>query len=227
MVEQRLTGDVAGVQPAPTECSKGPIERRSGLMSDIGRRGLMRAALGGLGLAVAPAQLWAATRDTVAAPLKGADHRRELLAVLSEMVIPATDTPGAADVGVPAFVEVALAHGLLGTHADAAAGAGQGDWLGRVRAELDARTGGSFMKAPPQAREAALIALDAEAFGPNGAAAPWRKIKGLILIGYYTSEIGASHELRYELTPGHWDPDVPLTPDMRAFSSDWTAVDFG
>ena len=30
-----------------------------------------------------------------------------------------------------------------------------------------------------------------------------------------------------KLVPGRWDPDLPLKPTDRAFSSDWTAVDFG
>ena len=54
----------------------------------------------------------------------------------------------------------------------------------------------------------------------------WPRLKGLILIGYYTSEIGASQELRYILVPGHFDPDVPLEPGDRAWSSDWTGVKF-
>jgi len=53
------------------------------------------------------------------------------------------------------------------------------------------------------------------------------KVKGLILTGYYTSEVGGARELRYELVPGRYDPKVPITPETRAWSSDWTAVDFG
>ena len=56
---------------------------------------------------------------------------------------------------------------------------------------------------------------------------PWRTIKTLILTGYYTSEVGASQELRFELVPGRWDPALPVTAETRACSSDWTAVDFG
>jgi hypothetical protein len=49
----------------------------------------------------------------------------------------------------------------------------------------------------------------------------------LILTGYYTSEIGGARELQYELTPGRYDPAVAIRPGERAYSSDWTAVDFG
>jgi hypothetical protein len=51
--------------------------------------------------------------------------------------------------------------------------------------------------------------------------------QGLILTGYYSSEAGASKELQYNLIPGRWDADIPLKPGDRAYSSDWTAVEFG
>ena len=48
----------------------------------------------------------------------------------------------------------------------------------------------------------------------------------LILTAYYTSETGGSRELQYELVPGKWEPDLPFVPGSRAWSSDWTAVEF-
>ncbi|HZU64214.1 MAG TPA: gluconate 2-dehydrogenase subunit 3 family protein, partial [Novosphingobium sp.] len=141
---------------------------------------------------------------------------------------------------------LALAHGLEGTRAPLAApppatkaplplrADGSPRYLAWLEAELDARAGG-FLAASAAARQAALAALDAEsfppgpplgppaAFGPN----PWCKVKALILTGYYTSEEGAARELQYQLIPGRFDPDAPLHPGDRAWSSDWTAVDFG
>ena len=45
-------------------------------------------------------------------------------------------------------------------------------------------------------------------------------------MGYYTSEAGATQELRYTLVPGRWDPDVPLKPGDRGSSSDWVGQTF-
>jgi len=98
------------------------------------------------------------------------------------------------------------------------------DWL---EDELDRRGGGDFPAARPAVQEAALRGLDTDAFADSAGGHPWRTIKALILTGYYTSEIGGSKELNYELVPGRWDPDVPLKPGAHAYSSDWTAVDFG
>ena len=81
--------------------------------------------------------------------------------------------------------------------------------------------------APAERRAAALAAIDSEAFASRDSVSPWKPLKALILTGYYTSEAGASQELRYELVPGRYDPDIPLAPTDRAWSSDWTAVEFG
>lgn len=161
-----------------------------------------------------------------------------LLKTVAQIVIPRSDTPGAGDVGVGAFLPLAFAHGLEGTREPwrgaAAADMLRADgslrhelWLDR---ELNRRAGRDFL-ALPSAQQAKIVAqLDGEAFpaGPPPATPnPWVAIKALILIGYYSSEAGASKELQYNLIPGRWDADLPLKPDDRAFSNDWTAVEFG
>ena len=156
-----------------------------------------------------------------------------LLRVVSQLVIPRSDTPGAGDVGVGAFVSLALAHGLEGTRAPwpqpapdwplRADGSLRYDlWLDQ---ELARRAGGDMLRLPPTRQAALLAELDAQAF--SGGLTPWVAIKALILNGYYTSEAGASQELQYNLIPGRWDADIALEPGARAFSSDWTAVEFG
>jgi hypothetical protein len=49
--------------------------------------------------------------------------------------------------------------------------------------------------------------------------ASYRRLRGLVLFGYYTSEIGGSQELRYELVPGRYDADIPYDPNERAYSN--------
>ncbi|WP_343061251.1 gluconate 2-dehydrogenase subunit 3 family protein [Novosphingobium flavum] len=161
---------------------------------------------------------------------------RALLREVSQLVLPRTGTPGAGEVGTGDFVLLALAHGLEGARAPNAGAAlpafasfarpdgslRHADWLEH---ELNRRAGGNFLAAP--GRASLLAALDVEAFAEGVGAHPWRTIKALILTGYYTSETGGAQELRYELVPGRWDADLPATPATVAYSSDWTAVDFG
>lgn len=188
-----------------------------------------------LGVPASAAQLAAklSTGDTPSA------RQQALLRDVCQLVLPRTGTPGAGEVGTGAFVALALAHGLEGTRKPVAGGNPQGLplradgsldrvlWLER---ELDRAAGGDFLKAPAAQRLKLLTALDAAAFPPGPPQAnpsPWQAIKSLIVTGYYTSETGGSKELRYELIPGRWDNDIPLTPGYRAWSSDWTAVEFG
>ncbi len=161
-----------------------------------------------------------------------------LMSEVAQLVIPATATKGAGDVGVGAFVLLAMAHGLENARAplakDAPAGLqsfarrdGSLDYAAWLEAELNRRTGSDFLNAAPDKRRAVLSALDAEAFAESQNANPWRTIKALILLGYYTSEEGGSRELAYEHIPGKWVPDMPVEPDTRSYSSDWTGVEFG
>lgn len=166
------------------------------------------------------------------------ERQRALMKQVSQIVIPASDTPGAGDVGAGDFVLLGLAHGLeksratlpedaperLKVHARKDGSLDQGAWL---EAELDRRAGGDFLKAPADKQTALVTALDAEAYAERVREHPWRTIKALILTGYYTSEAGGSQELQFNLVPGTYQTDVPVTPQTRAFSSDWTAVDFG
>lgn len=166
------------------------------------------------------------------------ERQRELMRTVSQIVIPKTDTPGAGDVGAGDFVLLGLAHGLeqsrmplpkdapeaLTRHARKDGSLDQAAWL---EAELDGRASGDFLKTAPDAQANLLTALDAEAYAQGVREHPWRTVKALILTGYYTSEPGGSQELQFNLVPGTYEPDVPVTPQTRAFSSDWTAVDFG
>lgn len=156
-----------------------------------------------------------------------------LLNTISQLVIPRSDTPGAGEVGVGAFLSLALAHGLEGTRDRVrnpapdwplrADGSLRHDlWLAQ---DLQRRGGQDFLVLSPTAQAETLAALDREAF--RAGSSPWLPIKALILTGYYTSEAGGSQELQYSAVPGRWDADIPLKPGDRAWSSDWTAVEFG
>lgn len=48
---------------------------------------------------------------------------------------------------------------------------------------------------------------------------PWfRTMKELTVVGYYTSEIGATQELQYEHVPGRWVPCAPLEEIGRSWA---------
>lgn len=204
--------------------------------SVLDRRQLLGSGLVLGALVGTPLWFWSKVRQGQTG--EATDDDRQMLTSMCDLVLPRTNTPGASDVGVPEFVILALNHGLDGTrqpgtsaaiNAPVQTGAGTAGLyiLDDLATRLAIKAGGDFNAASPAQQFVALSAIDAFAFGPSGGKDPWHKIKDLILTGYYTSEVGGSQELRYELVPGRWDSDIPLKRGDRAFSSDWTAVDFG
>ncbi len=212
-------------------------------MSQGGGQGWTRRELvGGMALfaLVVGVPAAVATLESIEPADAPSDRQRALLREVAQLVIPRTETAGAGEAGVGDFVILALEHGLDGSRKPLVVTPAirdlplrtdgslrHLDWLER---ELDRRTRGDFLSRPLDDRRAALAALDLASFpkdSPPPDPAPWRTIKALVLTGYYTSEAGASRELRFELVPGRWDPDVALRPGDKAWSSDWTAVEFG
>jgi hypothetical protein len=179
----------------------------------MNRRQILAAAAAGSAAAMVPATIWAALRSN-----RHSGKANHFLEAVCDLVIPTTDTPGAVKAGVPAFVDLALAHGLRGsTPADRA----------RVERDLDAFAGGRFAALSPARQFEMLERLDKAAFERGAPPSPWTRMKALILIGYYTSEIGSSKELHYELVPGRWEPDVALQPGEREWSTNWVGVKYG
>lgn len=172
------------------------------------------------------------------------------LDMVADMVIPRTATPGARDMKVGAYLERAFQHGLflgdettgaaLESELDARVPAGnfmKATGAARLKAlqELDAQT---FARPAPPAGAVAAWAGGASApaaqIGTSTAgsiSAPaeppahrlWRSAKNAIMVGYYMSEAGASQELRYEIVPGRFDPDIPYKPGDTYLSNNWMA----
>jgi hypothetical protein len=143
------------------------------------------------------------------------DPRSPLVDRLCDLVIPPTDTPGAAEAGAGAFVLLALDHAVGGTDAKS---------LAQIQGALDAAAGGAFLQASPARQEALLTDLDRRAFAAEPAAGSaelaWRALKPAIVAGYYTSEIGGSRELVFEPVPDSARSNFKLTPDYRARSNE-------
>ena len=69
-------------------------------------------------------------------------------------------------------------------------------------------------------RQIELIArLDHDTFASPQPETPfYRMMKELTLLGYYTSEPGATRELRHAAVPGHYDGCVPFTTIGRTWA---------
>ncbi|HET7293573.1 MAG TPA: gluconate 2-dehydrogenase subunit 3 family protein [Vicinamibacteria bacterium] len=179
-------------------------------MSPLDRREALRR-LGRAGLGAASAPLWfeslAALAQEHAAhgapPAPAADwapkvldaHQDEMVAALSELIIPETDTPGAKAVLVNRFVDAVL---------DDADEADRKSFL-RGLEWMDARSrelfGDEFLKASPDQKTALLTILSS---GKNTALEDqigvefFAAIKAMTIQGYYTTEVALRQELHLD-----------------------------
>jgi gluconate 2-dehydrogenase gamma chain len=138
-----------------------------------------------------------------------------LLEQVSEVIIPATDTPGAIGAGVPVFIRDMLINwGNDESRAQIAA------VLETIDKRAWAKHGAAFLELPDTNRLALMRVYDDESVKAHDPA--YRKFKQMVLLGYYHSEIGATQELRFELVPGAWRSCLPLNEIGRA-SAFWTS----
>lgn len=137
-----------------------------------------------------------------------------LVAEVAEIIIPRTDTPGAKDAGVPAFIDIMLKdvytdedreRYVTGLKAfdDAARTA-----HGKSFVELDKAKQTELVKKFNDEAVAVELAYDPR---PKTLRRPFILMtKELTLLGFFTSEPGATKVLQYAAVPGSYQACVPL-----------------
>jgi len=143
----------------------------------------------------------------------------QMVDAVSEIIIPATDTPGASAANVNRFIDAMIGESYPPNDRDR---------FLQGLAGLDARCkdnyGAPFLECTEDEHRALVGELDDETFGRdapevNRDAPPFfRMLKELVIIGYYTSEIGATEELKTKRVPGYYDGDVPYDKVGRAWA---------
>ncbi|GAB3291914.1 gluconate 2-dehydrogenase subunit 3 family protein [Parahaliea aestuarii] len=147
--------------------------------------------------------------------------QRSTISAMAGQVIPATDTPGALDAGVPRFIELMVA-----------------DWFNEEerRSFMDgldtfvAAADGEFA-ALPEAQQLALLEQAEEEASESGwyaiggtmrmwdATAPFIcQLKELTVLGFFLSDVGATQVLR-ENPMGSFSGDIPLASDDAAYNA--------
>jgi hypothetical protein len=127
---------------------------------------------------------------------------------VAETILPRTDTPGARDAEVGAFI-ARYSQGCYTPEQLSALKAG----IGALNGEMTTRFGVDFLQASPAQRTQALIDIDRAAHA--WAQAPGHEADGktphyftlmkqLTLYGFFTSEPGATRVARYRPVPGKY-----------------------
>jgi hypothetical protein len=137
-----------------------------------------------------------------------------LVAEVAEIMIPRTDTPGAKDVGIPAFIDKMLKD-VYPEDEQAHFFAGLADF----EAQAKRQHGRTFLELEPALRTALVKevhdpAVEVERKATLPVAERDRPfilmMKELTLLGYFTSEPGATQVLQYRPVPGAYHACVPL-----------------
>ena len=133
--------------------------------------------------------------------------RAEMVATIAEHIVPETDTPGARAVGVHRFIDALVAESY------------SADEQRQFLAGLDGLDDGA-RRAHGRAFAACTAGDQLALLGQLDRAADpfFRTLKELTLVGYYTSEIGATRELQYAPLPGRYEGCVPLAQIGRTWA---------
>ena len=150
--------------------------------------------------------------------------QNEIVLAMSDVMIPATDTPGAKAARVNEFVDLILT-----------------DWAtveerkifleGLAEADRKSNTlfGHGYAAATPDEQAAIVQIFDEELATTRNEQMPeqvrsWEvtllhpffaQMRRLVLVGYYTSPIGQDQELKVEIIPGALHGCVPVEPEVK------------
>jgi len=179
-------------------------------------------ALGGAAVLADP--LFAAGRSLRSRLGKGAltvldPHQNATVVTIADLIIPATDTPGATAAKVNEFIDL-----CLGEWFDADERKRFLDGLAEADARSNKRFGKDFTACTPEEQTEMLQLLDAEVAAlrdaekqrlhrePSPSQRFFGTMKRLTLLGYFTSEVGVTEELHNPIIPGRYDGCVLLEP---------------
>jgi gluconate 2-dehydrogenase gamma chain len=156
------------------------------------------------------------------------EDQARLISALAETILPRTDTPGAIDAGVPGFID-----DVVGTVYSVEQQKNFTDGLAAFASAAKSDIGDDFVDATPGQQLDFVKALNSELLSANNAnqsegwwaagganAKPFfLEFKELTILGFFTSEAGATQVLQYKQVPGPFKGCVPLSEVGKAWAS--------
>jgi gluconate 2-dehydrogenase gamma chain len=125
--------------------------------------------------------------------------QRSDVAAIAERIIPTTDTPGAIAAGVPQFIEMMLADWYdAGDRDEFLSG------LGVIDGFCTGQHVQSFATLAP-AEQDAVLTCAMNGMMPGLSTSFFEHCRQMVVLGYYTSEIGCRQERIYLPIPGRYD----------------------
>ncbi len=173
------------------------------------RREAIRRATLLLGVAISPSILAGVLRaqPTAAGATAKPQHLNAqqfaVAAAAAERILPRTDTPGATDVGVPAFIDLVVGEYMTPDEQRMFKN-------GLAEVEAAGRTAHKAgFAALTSAQQDAVLKRIAEA-SQKKEKSFFHQLRELTLLGYFTSEQIGKNVLHYDPIPGKFQADIPL-----------------
>jgi hypothetical protein len=148
--------------------------------------------------------------EATVADIKGSglsQAQLDLIADVAERIIPKTDTPGAKDAKVHEFIDEQIALNFTDEESSMFA-----NGLELFDVKSDDAYGQAFTKLTDEEKDNVLTAVvdDFKAI-TDDTPHIWPAIKGLVVTGFFTSEVGATEALVYDPIPGEWIGCIDLS----------------
>lgn len=138
---------------------------------------------------------------------------------VGDTILPATATPGAKAANVGKFMAVMVKDCYKPDDQKVFT-----KGLSQLDDACQKKNGKKFMECDPKQRTTVLIEMDNEQKNYQKAKKKedpnhyFRMMKELTMLGYFTSEVGATKALRYLPVPGKYDGDVPYKKGDKAWA---------
>jgi hypothetical protein len=134
---------------------------------------------------------------------------------IGETIIPTTDTPGAKATKIGEFMQM-----MIKDCYDADQQKSFIDGINALRKDFKTEKGADFMEASTEDRLAFLNAMREKfkASGEERQPIVINMLRDLTVLGYFTSEIGATQALRFVEAPGRFDPCIDYKKGDKAWA---------
>lgn len=148
------------------------------------------------------------------------NNEKKIVERMCDIIIPRTDTPGAVDAGVPAFVVMMMQECYTPENQKKFH-----NGLNSFDKACKENSGATFLKLSEEKQVEAVQSLDAEVLGKKNKKtddekpAFYRNLKALALLGFFTSEPGATKTLRYVHVPGKYEGCIPYQKEDKAWAT--------
>ena|SRR5688572_2828695 len=140
------------------------------------------------------------------------ESQANLVSTVAEIILPKTDTPGAKELGVPSFIDTLMK--------DCYSKEDQDRFITGLKAfdeEAKKENGDPFNELDPETQTAFVKKIhDAAVTEEKGENKPKKRpfilmTKELTMVGFFTSEVGATQVLQYVAVPGEYKGCVPVS----------------